>query len=199
MKTIKKKLEAMQRKLFNHKRQILATLLVAILPLASTGAGLKAEEPLHTGVIRATFPGQFCGFDVTIELFGALAVFGPLDPAGFPSKDAGHRKITFTAANGKSIQLITAGLATNQFTLVNEEGTFTVIETFFGLPNKLSKPHGRNLMRNAGIIQFTLLIRQEEDGSFTVLENEITDVKGPHPNADSNFTLLCQIVADALM
>jgi len=136
---------------------------------------------------------------VTIELFLAGAAWGPVLPGFGFTKQAGAVRVTFTAANGKSVQLITARHVTREVTIVNEEGTFTVVETFFGLPQKLSTPNSRTLMRNAGVIQFTTLIREEEDGSFTILDFEITDVKGPHPNADSNFTLLCQLVADALL
>ena len=62
-----------------------------------------------------------------------------------------------------------------------------------GLPELFKTPHGGVLIRDAGYIVF----RATLDGD-TFVGIEIVVNKGPHPEADSDFELFCQIMPEAL-
>jgi hypothetical protein len=62
-----------------------------------------------------------------------------------------------------------------------------------GLPELFKTPHGGVLTRDAGYIVF----RDSFDGE-EFLGGEIVINKGPHPQADSDFELFCQIIPEAL-
>jgi hypothetical protein len=62
-----------------------------------------------------------------------------------------------------------------------------------GLPELFKTPHGGVLTRDAGYIVFRVVF----DGD-TFLSSEIVVNKGPHPQADSDFELFCQIMPGAL-
>jgi hypothetical protein len=104
---------------------------------------------------------------------------------------------TFTADNGKSVIVQFA----NQFTrdtepIVDEAaGTITFVVTRKGLPLKIMTPQGPVLLRDAGLITFANTFDLE---TFDFLFYEITVNRGPHPDADSDFTLFCEVVTAAL-
>jgi hypothetical protein len=73
-------------------------------------------------------------------------------------------------------------------------GTITFVTTFKGLPEKIKTPHGGVLLRDAGVITFVETF-DLNTGAFISSE---TIVKGPHPEADSDFQLFCEVVSAAL-
>jgi hypothetical protein len=63
------------------------------------------------------------------------------------------------------------------------------------LPEKINTAHGAVLLRDAGVITFADtfdLVTGEFISSETIVN------KGPHPEADSDFTLFCEMVTGAL-
>ncbi len=75
-----------------------------------------------------------------------------------------------------------------------QANTITFVTTYKGLPEKIQTARGRVLSRDAGIISF----RDTFDlttGDF--LGTEVT-INGPHPEADADFALFCNVVAGAL-
>jgi hypothetical protein len=62
-----------------------------------------------------------------------------------------------------------------------------------GLPELFKTPHGGVLTRDAGYIVF----RDTFDGD-EFIAGEIVVNRGPHPQADSDFELFCQIIPEAL-
>ena len=62
-----------------------------------------------------------------------------------------------------------------------------------GLAELFKTPHGGVLVRDAGYIVFRVTF----DGD-TFVGSEIVVNKGPHPQADSDFELFCQIMPGAL-
>ena len=98
--------------------------------------------------------------------------------------------------NGKSIVISSAGQVTGPSPLVDEEaGTITFLTSFIGLPEKIQTAKGPVLLRDAGIITFADTF-DLETGEF--ISSEITVNKGPHPEADSDFTLFCEVISEAL-
>jgi hypothetical protein len=74
-------------------------------------------------------------------------------------------------------------------------GTITFVYSFKGLPEVLRTPQGPVLLRDAGLITFsdTFDLETEEFLSSEILVN-----RGPHPDADSDFTLFCEVISEAL-
>ena len=80
--------------------------------------------------------------------------------------------------------------------MVDEEaGTITFLTSYKGLPEKIQTAHGAVLLRDAGIITFADTF-DLETGAF--ISTEIVVNKGPHPEADSDFTLFCDVITEAL-
>lgn len=74
-----------------------------------------------------------------------------------------------------------------------EEGTQTFVFTAIGLPEKFQIEGGGVITRDAGRISF--LVTVDENGD--VVSEEVIS-RGPHPQADSDFELFCQVVPEAL-
>jgi hypothetical protein len=103
--------------------------------------------------------------------------------------------VTFTAANGKSVIVQKAGQFTDVEPLVDEEaGTITFSITFKGLPEKIQTPQGPVLLRDAGLITFVDTF-DLETGEF--ISSDLI-IKGPHPEAESDFELFCEVFSEAL-
>ncbi len=66
--------------------------------------------------------------------------------------------------------------------------------TYKGLPEKVQTTHGPVLTRDAGLITFADTF---DLGTGDFIGSEVT-VNGPHPEADSDFLLLCEVITEAL-
>jgi hypothetical protein len=98
--------------------------------------------------------------------------------------------------NGKSVVVSNAGQVTGPPPVVDEEaGTITFLTSFKGLPEKIQTAQGAVLLRDAGIITFADTF-DLETGEFISSETIVN--KGPHPEADSDFTLFCEVISGAL-
>lgn len=172
-------------------------------PAADEAVAAAKGGPAHTGVLaRATFPNdQVCGISVTTEVFQTGAAWEVL-PGGLPPKQTGNLRVTFTADNGQSVQLHAAGQATREITewIDEEAGTFSGRETVVGLARTIKPPHGPAFYRDVGRIVIGYpLIQLLDDEGFIILEPPvILEISGPHPEAESNFTLFCAAVTEAL-
>jgi hypothetical protein len=98
----------------------------------------------------------------------------------------------FTTGDGKSVTISNAGSFTSDFTTSGD--TVTFVDTYKELPEKISSRGGGGVeLRDAGVISFITTIN--------LVTGEITDdvvIQGPHPEADSDFTLFCDAVSAAL-
>lgn len=80
--------------------------------------------------------------------------------------------------------------------IIDEEaGTITFLTSPIGLPEKIQTANGPVLLRDAGVITFADTF-DLETGEF--LSSETIVNKGPHPEADSDFTLFCEVITGAL-
>jgi hypothetical protein len=58
---------------------------------------------------------------------------------------------------------------------------------------KLQTVNGPVLLRDAGLIVFEITFEGDE-----FISQETLLVKGPHPDAESDFTLFCEVMTEAL-
>jgi hypothetical protein len=115
-------------------------------------------------------------------------------PDGF--KDTSSVRQTFTnPLNGKSVQINAKGQSVGSEAVIDQTAnTITFTTTFKGLPEQIKLASGPVLSRDAGLISFadTFDLTTGEFLGETVTQH------GPHPEADADFELLCDVITPAL-
>jgi hypothetical protein len=174
-------------------RTLLVALITALAVLPGSALGGKPVEQFHDHFTES-FSDEICGIPVDVDLVVTDNFFLYADDS---FKDTSSFMATFTnPANGKSVVISSAGLVSGPAPLVDEEaGTITFFTSFKGLPEKIQTANGRVLLRDAGFVTFADTF-DLETGDF--ISSEITVNKGPHPELDSDFTLFCEVVSEAL-
>jgi len=173
-------------------RAVSAALLVAVVAPA-VALGAKPVQQFHDH-FTDTFSADICGISVDAQLTVTDNFFINTDGS---VKDTSSVRQTFTnPLNGRSVSLSVAGQFVGSAGVVDEAAnTITFANTYKGLPEKIQTDHGPVLLRDAGIITF----RDTFDlttGEF--ISEETIVVHGPHPEADSDFTLFCEVMTNAL-
>lgn len=169
---------------------LVALTMLVVLPASALGAKPVAQFHDH---FTESFSDELCGIPVDVDLMVTDNFFLYADGS---TKDTSSFMGTFTnPLNGQSVVISSAGLISGPPPIVDEDaGTITFSTTFKGLPEKIQTAHGRVLSRDAGLITFADTF-DLETGEF--ISSEVT-VNGPHPEADSDFELLCEVVSEAL-
>jgi hypothetical protein len=172
-------------------RLLFVALVAALAVLPASALGAKPIAQFHDH-FTDSFSSEICGIPVDVEVVVTDNFF--LYEESF--KDTSSVMATFTnPVNGSSVVVSNAGSITGPPPIVDEEaGTITFLTSFKGLPEKIQTAGGPVLLRDAGIITFADTF-DLESGEF--ISSEIT-VKGPHPEADSDFTLFCEVISGAL-
>ena len=180
-------------------------LLVRVLPIAIL-AGLTvapvsadAAGPLvfHERISDSAEDVDLCGINVDAVATGVFTDKVFLDSEGnfvrFMSSLS--IKTTFTADNGKSVVIQAAqNFVDPGFVIDEAAGTITFTSTFKGLPEKISTLNGAVLLRDAGVISFVDTFDLDE-GFF--ISSDVV-IQGPHPDAESDFVLFCEVITAAL-
>jgi hypothetical protein len=174
-------------------RALLLALVAALVVLPGSALGAKPIEQFHDHFTES-FSDEICGIPVDVQIVVTDNFFLYADGS---FKDTSSFMATYTnPVNGKSVVVSSAGQVTGPAAIVDEEaGTITFLTSFKGLPEKIQTAQGRVLLRDAGIITFADTF-DLETGEF--ISSEITVNKGPHPEADSDFTLFCEVISEAL-
>jgi hypothetical protein len=176
-------------------RALLATLIAALTLAAVPGTafGAKPIEQFHDHFTES-FSDEICGIPVDVDIVVTDNFFLYEDET---FKDTSSFQSTNTnPVNGKSVLISSAGQVSGPPPIVDEEaGTITFLTSFKGLPEKIQTANGPVLLRDAGIITFADTF-DLETGDF--ISSEIVVNKGPHPEADSDFTLFCDVISGAL-
>jgi len=169
---------------------LVALTMLVVLPASAVGAKPVAQFHDH---FTESFSDEICGIPVDVDLMVTDNFFLYADRS---TKDTSSFMGTFTnPLNGQSVVISSAGLINGPPPIVDEDtGTITFSTTFKGLPEKIQTANGRVLSRDAGLITFADTF-DLETGEF--ISSEVT-VNGPHPEADSDFELLCEVVSEAL-
>jgi hypothetical protein len=169
--------------------------LVAAFAMATATAG--AAQPLEQYHDRFTdsFSDVACGIAVDVEVVGTDNFFIYADNT---IKGTGSVQVTATnPLNGKSLVYSAAGQFRDATAPVIDEdaGTITFFPTLKGLQGKYQTAGGTVLLRDAGIIAFADTFDLE---TGEPISREITLVKGPHPEAESDFVRTCEVITAAL-
>lgn len=157
---------------------------------------VHAAQPQHINFSGTATNVNLCGINTTLAYSGVDNFTPSFDASGnlVFYKDLHQETDTYTAANGRSITIRTAGVNTGTFT-TNLDGTFTQVFTDNGLQAQIQTSNGPVLTKDVGVIVFTWLY--DSGGTFISLTTNV--VAGPHPIATSpDFALFCQVVTSAL-
>ena len=174
-------------------RALLVALVTALVVFPAPALAAQPIAQFHDH-FTDSFSDEICGIPVDVDLVVTDNFFLYADET---FKDTSSVRATFTnPVNGKSVVVSSAGQVTGPPPVVDEEaGTITFLTSFTGLPEKIQTAHGAVLLRDAGIITFADTF-DLETGEFISSETIVN--KGPHPEADSDFTLFCEVISGAL-
>ena len=171
-------------------------LVLAVIGIFAVGPGTaSAARPIEQFHDHFTdsFSSEVCGIAVDVDLVVTDNFFLYADGT---FKDIASVQQTFTnPLNGNSVVVSAAGPVIGPPPVVDEEaGTITFSTTYKGLPEKIQTAQGPVLLRDAGVITFA----DTFDLETGELISSDTIVNGPHPEADSDFTLFCEVISGAL-
>jgi hypothetical protein len=174
------------------QRALWMALFTALAVLPGTALGAQPIAQFHDH-FTDSFSAEVCGIAVDVAVVVTDNFFIYPDES---VKDTSSVHQLFTNhVNGKSVLLSSAGQITAPAPIVDEEaGTITFIVSYKGLPEKIQTAQGPLLLRDAGVITFASTF-DLVTGDFISSE---TTVHGPHPEADSDFTLFCEVITAAL-
>jgi hypothetical protein len=175
-------------------RRILAAFALVVSTLALPSAALAAApQVFHSHFTDDFTGGDLCG--VTVDGHVVVNITTQLFGDGH-AVSTGSVLQTFTnPANGKAVTVSGAGPTIDAAPVVDEQaGTITFTQTYKGLPEKIQTVHGSVLTRDAGIISFV----DTFDLTTSDFLGEQVIITGPHPEADADFNLFCQVVVPAL-
>jgi hypothetical protein len=183
----------------------LSVLLACGLLLAMVQpAAAKLIERSHEHIVQTLPDDEYCGIPVitTIDIIANIQV--RLAKNGFPLfKSTGRGKVTITnPATGKSVSEAFSGATKDLSVVDNEDGTITVRTAVTGVPLEVTLSDGTVAIKDVGRIVFATVINYNgtptdtEDDVF--LSQTIESISGPHPEAESGFTLVCEVAVPAL-
>jgi hypothetical protein len=178
-------------------RRILTPLALATIMALSAQLALGAAPVHDKFVVDETFPDNVCGIDVTthLEIKGNVLIFSD----GARVIDASRIVITWTNAAGVWLENFVRGPGHITEELNGDILTVTVRAT--GIQERLRSAEGISAAFDRGqitieqVIDLNDLENPDDDVflSFTILSQH-----GPHPEADSDFTLFCEVVTEIL-
>jgi hypothetical protein len=172
-------------------RAVLVASVAALTFVPATALGAKPMEQFHDH-FTGSDSGEICGIPVDIAFVVTDNFFVFADSF----KDTSSARVTFTnPVNEKAVVVFNAGQIVGPPPIIDEAaGTITFSTRYKGLPEKIQTSQGPVLLRDAGVITFA--------DTFDLVTGEFisTDViiKGPHPEAESDFTLFCQVISAAI-
>ena len=137
---------------------------------------------------------DFCETGVSVQFEGSVRVTEWLSPnhVDFMATFSGHEVIT-NLENDEYVLSHWAGHGTDTVVSGVEEGVHTHDFTTIGLPESFRQPGGGMITLDAGYITF----HDTFDGD-KFLFGEVSVQHGPHPAADSDFELFCEVIPPAL-
>ena len=177
-------------------RRALTPLALATLLMLMSAQLAFAAAPFHDKfVIDETFEENLCGIDVTthLQLKGNVLSFED------HLLDVSRVTVTWSNAEGAWLQNFGAGAV-----MVSEQlngDILTITEGHAGVQERFRSSEGLMPAFDRGRIVFSIVIdlndlENPDDDVF--LSSEVVFVAGPHPEADSDFTLFCEVVEDVL-
>jgi hypothetical protein len=184
------------RKAFLAGASVLAVLAAVAFPPASLAASDRSV------VVEDSFDDEACGIAGTATI-RFTDVFRETETT---FEATGTFRYTFTAdETGKSFTVLAAGPSLHSLTIDEDAGTVTFVDTFIGLPEKISGSTGPLLTLDAGTVTITTTFSLDQfdpETGETVgdpLSVEVSFLHGPHPELESDFNLFCEVVEPYLL
>lgn len=172
----------------------LAATMIALLAFSQAA---WAAKPIHEKfTVNETFTEELCGVEVTTNVLVKGNVIIRSDGTVI---DVSRLNITSTDADGDWVSNFVAGPV--KFTeTINPDGTVTFRSVHSGIQARLRSSDGPLYMDRGRIIfETTIDFGDPEDPEDdVVVSDEIVFQAGPHPEADSGFTLFCDAVLSVL-
>jgi hypothetical protein len=168
---------------------------VALVAIAGVPAALGASPQVNHFRDNSTdVDPDFCGTGKQIDLAFNVRVNEWFAPHQGDYKRTNSGTITYTNPLTGDVVIQHFGGQFLELTVSGDPAGIHVHDFINkGLPELFKTPHGGVLTRDAGYLVFRVVF----DGD-TPLSSEIVVNKGPHPQADSDFELFCQIMPGAL-
>ena len=167
--------------------------LAAAAVLLSAPAHAASPQPEKFSFADSYAEKDFCGTGATVRITFSVKGVMFLSPKNVDYAETYRVKQTFTYGD-TTVVGHAAGRFTSKLVSVDAKGEQTFAFTSKGLPESFRLKGGGGLItRDAGKITF--LVTLNEDGEF--VSEEIIQ-SGPHPQADSGFTLFCEVIPEAL-
>jgi hypothetical protein len=172
-----------------------AGVVVGVVALAGLPAAIAADQEVnHFRDVGTDTDPNFCGTGKQVDIAFNVRVTEWFAPHQGDYKAVATGKVTLTnPVTGDMVINRFAGPFWEEIVSGDPDGLHVVEFTNKGLPELFKTPHGGVLTRDAGYIVF----RDTFDGD-EFIGGEIVINKGPHPQADSDFELFCQIIPEAL-
>ena len=172
-------------------RRTLAAAFVTCALLPASALAANPVEQFHDHFTES-FQADICGIPVDATTVVTDNFFVYADDS---FKDTSSVMATFTnPENGKSVVLSNAGQITGTAVIDEEAGTISFVTTYKGLPEKIQTARGPVLLRDAGVISFVDTFDLE---TGDLISSDVI-VKGPHPEAESDFEAFCEVMTGAL-
>jgi hypothetical protein len=174
-----------------------------LLAIVHPAAAAKPLERSHEHIVD-TFDDVVCDIPVTITVDIINNIQVRLAESGFPLfKSSGRGTVTITnPATGQSITNRFAGASRDLSVVDNGDGTITVRTAVTGVPEEVTLADGTVAIKDVGRIVLATVL--DYNGTPTDTEDDvfisqtIESVSGPHPEAESGFTLFCEVAVPAL-
>lgn len=166
--------------------------LAAAAVLLSAPAHAASPQPEKFSFTDTFTEEDFCGTDADVTTTVSVKAIDFHNPKRGEFASVVQGKQTFTD-EGKTVIGHFAGRLTGTIVSGEVEGAHTIALTHIGLPEQFRVKGGGVITRDTGRITF--LVTVDEDGDF--VSEEILR-SGPHPQADSGFTLFCDVIPEAL-
>jgi hypothetical protein len=169
--------------------------VLTLMTLAAAPAALAADPQVnHFRDVGTDVDPDFCGTGQQIDIAFDIRVTEWLAPHQADYKSTATGTVTFTnPLTGDTVINHFANAFWDETISGDPEGLHVHEFTTKGLPELFRTPHGGVLTLDAGYIVF-----QDTFDGDTFISSEIVVNNGPHPQADSDFELFCEIMPEAL-
>ena len=177
-----------------YRRALYSLAVLGGLGLLALPRPASAEPPtlIHDRIEAQFSDPDFCGSGMTVDV--VVSAVQTVRLADDEVQGSGSFRVVLTnPETGASVVVSAAGQVRDEVVSGDPDGIHTHLLTLKGLPEKIQSAGGEVLLRDAGVIAFV--------GTFDgdrLIRSDLVLQRGPHPEADADFTLFCSTVVSAL-
>ena len=175
---------------------LLLGVVVAALALGAAPSAVAANPEVNHFTFSDSFTDDdFCGTGQTVDISSVgrgTEFLAPNQPVDFWVVMEGNNVYT-NPLNGATVIQHFATHSSDTIISGDPDGMHTSEFTIKGQPEVFRTEHGGVLLREAGYIVFHVVNNGDE-----FVSSEIVVDRGPHPDAESDFTLFCDVMTSAL-